>query len=43
MYCSKCGLTVIVLSDARVVKACECNAPIIAEMKATVIQNSNLE
>ena len=43
MYCSKCGLTVIVLSDARVVKACECNAPIIADMEATVKQQSSLE
>jgi len=43
MYCSECGLTVIVLSDARIVKACECDAPIIAEMEATVKQQSSLE
>ena len=42
MYCSKCGLTVVVLSNARVVKACECDAPIIADMEATVKQQSSL-
>lgn len=43
MYCSECGLTVIVFSDARIVKACECDAPIIADMEATVKQQSSLE
>lgn len=37
MYkCSKCGLEVIVLPGHDPIKACECKAPIIAEMSGTV-------
>jgi hypothetical protein len=32
--CSKCGLAVIVF-NGEVIKACHCEAPIIANMKAT--------
>lgn len=31
------------LSDEKIVKACECDAPIVAEMEATVKQQSSLE
>ena len=35
MYkCSKCSLAVIVLPNIEPIKACKCEAPIIAEMKA---------
>jgi hypothetical protein len=37
MYkCSKCNLAVIVLEGKEPIKACKCNAPIIADMTATV-------
>lgn len=37
MYkCSKCNLAVIVLPNTEPIKACKCDAPIIAEMSATV-------
>ena len=42
MYCSKCKLAVIELSDKKLVKACTCDAPIVADMEATVKQTSNL-
>lgn len=43
MYCSKCKLTVVVLQNGEIAKACECEAPVIADMEATVKQQSNLE
>ena len=42
MYCKKCKVVVVIV-DGEYKKTCTCEAPIIAEMKATVIQNSNLE
>ena len=42
MYCEKCKLSVIVI-DSEIIKACECEAPIIADMEATVIQTSNID
>lgn len=34
-YCSKCKLAVIVVKDEKPIKACNCNAPIYANMEAT--------
>lgn len=42
MYCKKCKSEVVQIKD-KYAKTCTCDAPIIAEMKATVIQSSNLE
>lgn len=42
MYCSKCKATVIEC-DGELLKPCECDEPIVAEMTAVVIQNSSLE
>lgn len=37
MYtCSKCGLAVIVLPNELPIRACKCNAPIIASMSGSV-------
>jgi hypothetical protein len=40
MYCSKCKLAVVELSNKKLVKACTCDAPIAADMEATVKQTS---
>jgi hypothetical protein len=42
MYCSNCKLEVIE-SQEELFIPCHCDAPVIAEMEATVIQSSNLE
>jgi uncharacterized Zn finger protein (UPF0148 family) len=42
MYCSNCKTPVVEI-EGKVVKVCTCDAPIIAEMEAKVIQSSNLE
>ena len=42
MYCAECKAVVVVI-EGEYVKTCTCDAPIIAEMEATVIQSSNLE
>ena len=42
MYCKKCKSEVVQIKN-EYVKTCTCDAPIIAEMEAVVIQNSNLE
>lgn len=42
MYCSQCKLTVVELPNKEVVKACKCDAPIIAEIQATVVSTSKL-
>ena len=34
-YCGKCKLAVVV-ADGEVIKACHCDAPIIAEMKVDI-------
>lgn len=34
--CSKCKLAVIVLKDTPPIKACTCDAPIIAEMQGSM-------
>jgi len=34
-YCSKCKLKVIVSGDKKI-KACKCNAPIVAEIKSNL-------
>lgn len=37
MYkCSKCNLAVIVLPNEEPIKACNCNAPIIADIRSTI-------
>jgi hypothetical protein len=41
-HCDKCKLAVIVLPNADPIKACKCEAPIIAEMVATVYSISKL-
>lgn len=33
-YCAECKLAVIVLPDTEPIKACKCEAPIVAEMEA---------
>lgn len=40
--CSECELAVIVLEGEEPIKACTCEAPIIAEISATAIGVSNL-
>ena len=42
MYCAKCKIAVIELSDKKVVKACTCDAPIVADMEATVVSTSKI-
>jgi hypothetical protein len=42
MYCAECKAVVVQIENGYA-KTCTCEAPIIAEMEATVIQNSNLE
>lgn len=42
MYCEKCNAIVVVIG-VEINKTCTCNAPIIAEMEAVVIQKSSLE
>ena len=42
MYCAECKAIVVEI-DNEFVKTCTCEAPIVAEMEATVIQTSNLE
>ena len=42
MYCAECKAVVVKIEDGYA-KTCTCDAPIIAEMEAIVIQNSNLE
>jgi hypothetical protein len=41
-YCSKCGLAVIVLPNIDPIKACECDAPVYAEMSAQPKGKSNI-
>jgi hypothetical protein len=43
MHCAKCKLAVVELPNKEIVKACQCDAPIVAEMEATVKQTSKLE
>ena len=42
MYCAECKAIVVEI-DNEFVKTCTCEAPIVAEMEAIVIQSSNLE
>jgi len=35
-YCSKCKMAVIVVKDKEPIVACNCNAPIIGEMEASL-------
>lgn len=42
MYCSKCKLAVIELSDKKLIKACTCDAPIVADMEAKVVATSKI-
>lgn len=41
-YCSQCKLAVIVLPEHPPIKACKCEAAIIADMQATVYSHSRL-
>lgn len=44
MYsCKECKLSVIVTDKGEILKACKCQAPIIANMKATVYSHSKLK
>lgn len=44
MYkCSKCGLSVIIIKDEKPIKACKCEASIIAEMSAVTIGKGGLK
>lgn len=40
--CSKCNLAVIVLPNAEPIKACKCEAAIVAEMSATASGHGGL-
>lgn len=42
-YCSKCKTAVIVLKDEKPIKACKCNAPIVANMEGTVYSVSKMK
>jgi hypothetical protein len=42
-YCSKCGTAVIVVPNEKPIKACKCNAPIHANMEATVYAVSKMK
>jgi hypothetical protein len=42
MYCAECKATVVQIEN-EYIKTCTCEASIVAEMEATVIQTSNLE
>ena len=42
-HCDKCKLAVIVLPSGEVFKACKCEAPIIANMEATVFNVSKMK
>lgn len=42
-HCSKCKLAVIVTEKGEVFRACKCQAPIIANMKAIVYNHSRLK
>lgn len=43
MYkCSKCKLSVIILPDKTMIKACTCDAPIIAEISSNVQANGGI-
>ena len=41
--CAECGLAVIVLPDTEPIKACTCEAPIIAEMEAQAVVHGGLK
>ncbi len=44
MYnCKECKLPVLVTEKGKIIKACKCNAPVVAEMKATVYSQSKLK
>jgi hypothetical protein len=38
-YCEKCKLAVIVLPGEKPIRACNCQAPIVAAMTATVTEH----
>lgn len=42
MYCADCK-SIVVESQGEVFKTCTCDAPIIAEMEATVVQHSSID
>lgn len=42
-YCNKCKLAVIALPDGKILKACKCEASIIANMEATVYNVSKMK
>jgi hypothetical protein len=42
-HCEKCKLLVIVTPEGQVYKACKCEAPVVAEMKATVYNVSKMK
>lgn len=41
--CSKCGLAVVVIPNEKPIKACSCNAPIIADMTAVASGSGGLK
>lgn len=42
MYCKECNAVVVQIEN-EYIKTCTCDAPIIAEMEAVVIQSSRFE
>jgi len=42
-HCEKCKLPVLVTKEGKVIKACKCEATVIADMKATVYSQSKLK
>lgn len=42
-YCSKCKIAVIVLKGEKPIKACKCNAPIVANMEGTAYSVSKMK
>jgi len=40
--CSKCGLAIIVIPNQEPIRACKCNASIIAEMQSNLIIQSDI-
>ena len=41
-HCEKCKLAIVVTPQGEVFKACQCSAPIIADMTATVYSQSKM-
>lgn len=42
-FCKQCGLAVIVTKGGKIIRACKCDAPVIAGMSATATGESKVE